>query len=96
MIHTDDFENIVCPLIIDANRRHGPALHEGAGPQSLLGSLHLSDSEALDDVEDAFLQLHGSPEIAVRDVIQKLSKIHLCFWGKDDAQRRFAKSARMV
>lgn len=96
VIDADDFENIACPLVIDAYRRHGPALHDLTVTQSLLGSFHLTDGQALDDPEDTLLQFHGSLGIAVRDIIQKLAKIGFCFGGEDDAQRRFAKAARMV
>jgi hypothetical protein len=78
------------------DRRHGPALHDLAGTQSLLGSFHLAGCEARDDLEDTLLQLHGGLRITARDIIQKLSKIGFCFGGEDDAQRRFAEAARMA
>jgi hypothetical protein len=60
VIDTDDFENIACPLVVNADRRHGPALHYVAGTQSLLGAFHLAACEALADLEDTPLQFQDA------------------------------------
>jgi len=60
MVDAQDPECAGPPLVVDPNRRHGPASNNFARRQRLLRSFELLFGESVDDLEDLFGQVEAA------------------------------------
>jgi len=88
VIDANDPERVGLTLIVDANRRYGPAADDFAIPESLLGTFEVSRREFVDDLEDPLTEFRSCRRISLGELLDHRCEVFFRFWREVDRHRR--------
>jgi len=95
MVHTENTEEVVAfALVIDPERRDGPAPNTFARGEHRLGALEFTISEGVDNVKDLVEQLQRGTRVAEANVADASVEIGGRLFGEFDLHRPSLVSMR--